>query len=92
MARLLLSALRAGDIDRQLRVTVPCCRHRSSAANAGSVMLRADGGGGLTQTCLYALKRLIVLTAITVSRFSLKLRLNGLQPGNGKTDHQLRTV
>ena len=34
-AGLLLSALLAGDIDRQLRA--PCCRLRRSEANAGSI-------------------------------------------------------
>jgi len=47
-AGLLRRALLAGDIDRQLRV--PCWRRRRSAANAGSVMSKADGGGS-TQTC-----------------------------------------
>jgi len=48
-ASLLLSALRAGDLDRQLQGA----RHQCSAtnANADSVMLIADGGG-LTWTCL----------------------------------------
>jgi len=46
---LLLSALRTGDIDRQPRAL--CHRRRRSAANAGSVLLRADGGGS-TQTRL----------------------------------------
>ena len=31
-----------------------CCRRRLSASNAGSVMLRADGGGS-TQTCCFGL-------------------------------------
>ena len=39
----------AEDIDRQLRV--PCSRRRRPAANAGSVTLRADGGGS-TQSWL----------------------------------------
>jgi len=42
-AGLLLSAMRAGDIDRQLRA--PCSRRRRSAARAGSVTLTAEGGG-----------------------------------------------
>jgi len=56
-AGLLLSALQAGDIDRQLRAPVPrtsCtatalssngAAARRSAANAGSVMLTAEGRG-----------------------------------------------
>jgi len=40
-ADLLLIALRTAFIDRQPRVQ--CCMRRSSAANAGSVTLRADG-------------------------------------------------
>jgi len=39
-AGLLLSAVRVGDIDRQLRA--PCSRRRRSAANAGSLTLEAD--------------------------------------------------
>ena len=37
------------DIDR--RLLAPCCRRRCSAEDAGSVLLRADGGGS-TRTCI----------------------------------------
>jgi len=52
---LLLSALLAGDVDRQLQA--PCWRRRASGARtaahqqyAGNVTFRADGGGS-AQTC-----------------------------------------
>jgi len=54
---LLLSALGARDIDRQLRA--PCSRRRRAAARAGSVTLTAEGGG-LTQI-LFAMRWLCMV-------------------------------
>jgi len=54
-AGLLLSALWTGDIDRQHQLRAPCCRRRCTAANAGSVMLRADGGGSTQTWILFAI-------------------------------------
>ena len=44
----------AADIDRQLRVT--CCRRGRSAANAGSVLLRTDGGGSMELDFVYSME------------------------------------
>ena len=44
----------AADIDRQLRV--PCCRRGRSAANAGSVLLRTDGGGSVELDFVYSME------------------------------------
>jgi len=53
-AGLLLSAPRAGDIDRQLRA--PCSRRRRSAANARGVTLTADAQHRLVRTVVVDVK------------------------------------
>jgi len=73
---LLLSALWAGY--RSIAAgAVLQCRHRRSAANAGSVMLRADGGGSATCylccRCLLVLSVVFAYVSVSTSEYPTKL-------------------